>query len=357
MGIYIGGWVFNLLFFMKWRLKESQKRKIFLIGTALIIGYIWIFRSVAVGTDTHSYITYFQLYKEHTLKELLFGNFWFKQMEPLFIVISKAILFFVADEYACLQGIGVLYTLLLLSVLFRLKDKELYIFAFAFYGFYVPCTGLNTMRQAFAMLLVMHAFIEFRNEKNFRAIVFSVLAVLTQYGAALPVLVLIVFMITKRDSKKAAKRMQALVILGSLVGCMMFEFLFARLGLTSYLGNERQAIGMIKFITAICIYSCYRLSFPDIDNRRSDKEIQLLNTILLLTMLMNVLGIVSSVFIRFASFLIPFSAIAATDIFSAKDININTSLAIKTVCFISVNVFFFHSLINNIGEIVPFTVL
>ena len=357
MWVYIGGWLFNLLFFMKWRLKESQKRKIFLIGTAIIIGYIWIFRSVDVGTDTHSYITYFQLYKDYTLKELLFGNFWFKQMEPLFIVISKTILFFVGDEYACLQGIGVLYTLLLLSVLIRLKGNDLYLFAFAFYGLYVPCTGLNTMRQALAMLLVMHAFMEFRNEKKLRMIAFSVLAVLIQYGAALPVIVLMTFMITKRDSKKAAKQVQALVILGSIVGCFMFEFLFTRLGLISYLGNERQAIGVVKFMTAICIYACYKLSFPDIDNRRSDKEIQLLNTILLLTMLMNVLGIISSVFVRFASFLIPFSAIVATDIFTTKGINANTSLAIKTVCFVSVNIFFFHSLINNIGEIVPFAVL
>lgn len=356
MGIYIWAWIYLTLFLFKWKLKESQKRILYLIGTFAIYIYIWGFRSVSVGTDTASYIKYFELYEQHSIKELLLGKLWFKQMEPAFIIMSKFIMNIVRDEYICLQVIGWIYTIMLINLLFKFKGMQLYWFGFAYYGLYLLCSGLNIMRQAIAILLLIYAFLAFRNNEKKKMLFFSVLACMIHYGAIAPIGIMFIFLI-ENNNANVLKMKRLLVIFGTIVGCFFFEYVLKAVGLGGYLGGENGDIAFLKLLVLIFIYLIYifRNKINTNINQRLKNEIEFMETILILSIIMNIMGAFSNVFIRFTSFLIPYSCIAVTELVEKDGNKVRRNKLLLVGIYFLIMFFFFHSLINNIGGIVPFT--
>lgn len=353
MGIYIFGWIYFTLFLFKWKLKASQKRNLYLIGTFCFILYIWAFRDTSVGTDTMHYIKYFQLYEQYSIKELLSGELWFKQMEPGFIIMSKLIMDLVKDEYICLQIIGIIYSVLFTVLLSKFKGMQLYWFGFAFYGLYIPCSGLNIMRQAIASLFLIYAFLSFRIKDKKGMLLFSLLACTFHYGAILPIAIMFWFFIVKNNTK-----MQKLLIIFSIIiGCLFFEKVLNIVGLGIYLERSGTDIAFLKGIILVLIYIIYIFKNIEDGISRLQNEIQFVETILLLAVLMNFMGAYSTAFIRVTSFLMPYACIPIVELISEDEKKVSRHSILLLGLYFSIMIFFYHSLSSNIGGIVPFDII
>lgn len=332
----------------KYHLK--QEKKVFLFVTFALVFLMYGMREVTVGTDTKSYNNYFILYQNYSMKDLLFGNAWFKRLDPMFIAMSKMASLISNDTHVFLLVSGVLYALLITSFFARLQEEESYSFAYLFYSMYIICTGLNTMRQAFAIALLAHAFLSFREAKKKQALIICALAVLFHVSAILVAGVLSLYMLVG-DSPKNAKRMKALSVLVIILGTLSYQYLFDRIGISEYSSSVSADVSIFNILLIGLFIVMWNLNKRGRASQYNAEE-AFLETIMLSTLICCIMGGFAIGFIRMTSLQLPMLCFSFTYVFcSKKNYNISRGRAIIPIYTL---IYFAHNVMANIGGIVPF---
>lgn len=352
MTIYILGWVFYSLFLFLSSWRSKNKRKLLLIGTAIFVFCMFGLRSFEVGTDTLAYKRYFELYKEYSLKDLLFYTYWFKDMEPGYVIICKVVLLFTQNAEIFLKIIAIIFSALFVSFLSRLEEDEIYWCAFTYYGLYTLCTGLNIMRQGIAMLIIMHAYLAYKKGKMKKVILLCFMAFFIHMSSILASAVLIPFTIIK-NRIETNKYLKWVLVLGVFLCCFLYRYVFQWLGILGYL-NRNAEIG-----TTILIMMCYLYIILMLTKRAYIQKDELFNfyfleTIIIILIIMNFMSVISPVFTRLTTLLIIFASFIPGKI-KKSGLSVNLKFIVSAVTYILVSIYFFRSLLSNIGGIVPFT--
>lgn len=349
MIIYICGWIFFSVFLLlrSWK----HKRFFFLLGTTIFVYCMFGLRSFEVGSDTPAYIRYFELYKEYSLKELIFGTYWFKNMEIGYVFICKIVLFFTQKPEIFIKVIAIIITALFVSFLNKLDDNELYWCAFTYYGLYMLCTGLNIMRQCIAMLIVMHIYISYREGKLKKAIVMSCIAFSIHMSSILASMLLIPFVFFKGDIKHT-KLLKWILIVGALLFCFLYKYVFQWFGISGYLNFNAEIGVMILFVMCYFYILLWLSKSAYLQNDKIDTYI-FLETNIIILIIMNFMSVISPVFTRLTTLLIVFASFVPCNIQKSK-LNYNWKLGLNFSTYFLISMYFLRSLISNTGGIVPF---
>ncbi len=351
MIIYILGWGFYSLFLFLGSWRSKNKRIFFLVGTAIFVYCMFGLRSFEVGTDTQAYKRYFELYKEYSLKELLFYTYWFKDMEPGYVIICKVILLFTKNAEIFLKIIAMIFSALFVTFLNKLDEDEIYWCAFTYYGLYALCTGLNIMRQGIAMLIILHAYLAYRKGKTRKVVILCFMAFFIHMSSILASAILIPFTIIK-NRIETNKYLKWILLLGVFLCCFLYRYVFQWLGILGYL-NRNAEIG-----TTILIMMCYLYIILMLTKKAYIQKEELfiyyfLETNILILIIMNFMSVISPVFTRLTTLLIIFPSFIPSKI-KKSGLNANFKFIVSAVTYILVSIYFFRSLVSNIGGIVPF---
>ena len=339
------------LLFYKWA--DRQKKTIFLLVSFICIFIIYGLRNQTVGIDTVSYMKYFDLYAGYSLKDLIIGNSWFRRLDPAFIVLAKAVSLLGLDFNAYITITGVIYSIIFIALLFRINSYDRYKFAYLFFSLYFVCSGLNIMRQAFATLILLHAFLCFQQKKWKNTIILCVISSLFHAGAIIVCSLLLVYMIFGRTSNKA-KLVKYLSVVGLVSIVFIYQFVFKLFGLEIYSSSEKADVSIYNIVALIFLYLIYiykkSLNKSDAYNYCS----AFIETSIIASVVCCVLGGVSVGFIRITTIIFPFSIFALLDSINGY-CKINKNILVMEISFYIFSLIYFcHSITSNIGGVVPF---
>lgn len=339
------------IFLDKW--SDKQKKRLFFIISFVLVFALYGLRSELVGIDTSHYKTYFNLYKDYSLKELLYSPLWFKRLEPLFIIIFKTPTLF-SDEYQfALIIVGLLYSIILLSLLNRIDSIKRYKFAFLFYGMYFMCSGLNIMRQAFALIFILHAYLSFKNAKKGQTIVLCLFGILCHAVAIVITIVMLLYLFFGRSENKA-KLLKYGCILGTVAIIFLYRYIFNAIGMSDYLSSESADFSIYNLMLSALVIVYWNL------RKHQNRELvayssvnAFIETTMLLAFTCCVLGGFAQGFIRITTSLLPFLSIAVVES-DNKEVHSSSYLFLDLIVYLFVALYFWHNLAGNIGGVVPF---
>lgn len=352
MVLYFLVLTFFLFYIIPKKYHLEHENKVFLIFTFVFIFLMYGMRDVSVGIDTKSYDNYFTLYQNYSLKDLIFGNLWLKKLEPMFVVMAKLSSIISNDTHVFLIVSGLLYALLVTSLFAKLKEGERFYFAYLFYSMYIVCTGLNTMRQAFAIVLLAHAFLSFRELRRMKTLFFCILSVLFHICAILVAGVMCVYMVMG-NNPKYAWLMKSLSIFAIVIGIVSYQFLFEKIGSVDYSSSGAADISMFNIILIALFMGLWMI------NKRKrvvqyNSEAEVLEIIMISTLICCVMGGFAVGFIRVTSVLLPMLCFSYTYIYCAE--KSGNAMEGKVIIPLYTILYFTHQVLANIGGIVPFVI-
>lgn len=159
MSIYILNLIYTLFFgIIIYNSKIKNKNTIYLGTMLLILVVISSFRNYTVGTDTYTYLNYFDV--------IGIGNssIWDYSMEPLFVLLNK-IGYFISSNSQIILFLSALIINLL--IILRVKDSSPYpwLSIYLFISMYIFYQSFNGMRQYIAIAITFYVS-KYINEKS-----------------------------------------------------------------------------------------------------------------------------------------------------------------------------------------------
>lgn len=305
----------------------------------VILFAIMGFRTVDVGVDTYNYSYIFQLISGASYAKLMSAGFFYESMEIGYALLAKTCSLIVDDYYFFQVVVSGIFCLLCYN--FIKENTSNYIFStliFSAIGIYL--FSFNGMRQAFAIAIVINAWMFLKKNKYCLCAVISVFATFIHLSSIFFIVAFLTYYYRKNNLLTRYYLLILLVFALSFDRVIQFvaEYLTAY---QNYYGNTRniQEANMVKVLWSI--ESMIAIFILQKKNRFSqdDRYVAMMS---LLYVCLNIVALSFNYIERIGLYLSPF-LIMLFDTFYLYIKRIKVINAVRTIMFICFIIYFLMS--------------